>query len=175
MGIKSSGVQRGEQDGQGQYGSPGDISNLTGAMARRLGADYDPTTGELNLHSQVSMTWRGTDPGTIPMKIETDQLNYKENDGKVFLTPWSKLTRDTLTMNAGPAIVTHTEGQHQVGGDHAGQGNRSAAGAQSGFRRQSATAGFNDYNQIQKITGVDQAHVVSMAKLRRPPLRPIAW
>src|SRR3984885_9378368 len=75
-----------------------------------LGADYDPNTRELNLHNDVSMTWRGTDPGPIPMKIETAQLNYNERTAKVYLTPWSKLTRDTLTMNAGPATVTLQNG-----------------------------------------------------------------
>ena len=45
-----------------------------------MGADYDPNARILNLHSEVSMTWRGTDPGTIPMKIETAQVNYSEQD-----------------------------------------------------------------------------------------------
>src|SRR3984885_9515040 len=75
-----------------------------------MGADYDPNTRELNLHSDVSLTWRGTEPGTIPMKIETAQLNYNEMNATVFLTPWSKLTRDTLMMNAGPATVKLQKG-----------------------------------------------------------------
>ncbi|MGA2877485.1 MAG: LPS export ABC transporter periplasmic protein LptC, partial [Bryobacteraceae bacterium] len=51
-----------------------------------LGADYDPNTRELNLHNDVSMTWRGSDPGTVPMKIQTAQLNYNERNAKVYLT-----------------------------------------------------------------------------------------
>jgi lipopolysaccharide export system protein LptA len=126
-----------------------------------MGADYDPTTGELNLHSQVSMTWRGTDPGTVPMKIETDQLNYKEKDGKVFLTPWSKLTRETLMMNAGPAIVTIQKGNIKFVETTQAKGTDQRPARNLDFAANQLRLDFNDYNQIQKITGVDQAHVVA--------------
>lgn len=126
-----------------------------------LGADYDPTTGELNLHSQVIMNWRGTDPGTIPMKIETDQLNYKERDGKVFLMPWSKLTRDTLMLNAGPAIVTIQKGLIQLVETTEAKGSDLRPGRNLDYAAKQLRLEFNDNNQIQRITGVDQAHVVS--------------
>jgi lipopolysaccharide export system protein LptA len=126
-----------------------------------VGADYDPTTGELNLHGQVAMTWRGTDPDTIPMKIETDQLNYKEKDGKVFLTPWSKLTRDTLTMNAGPAIVTIQKGYIKFVETTQAKGTDRRPGRDLDFAANQLRLDFNGNNQIQRITGVDQARVVS--------------
>jgi len=126
-----------------------------------VGADYDPTTGELNLHSQVIMNWRGTDPGTIPMKIETDQLNYKERDGKVFLMPWSKLTRDTLMLNAGPAIVTIQKGLIQLVETTEAKGSDLRPGRNLDYAAKQLRLEFNDNNQIQRITGVDQAHVVS--------------
>jgi lipopolysaccharide export system protein LptA len=126
-----------------------------------LGADYDPTTGELNLHSQASMTWRGTDPGIIPMKIETDQVNYKEKDGKVFLTPWSRLTRGTLTMNAGPAIVTIQKGYIKYVETTQAKGTDVRPGRNLEFAANQLRLDFNGSNQIQKITGVDQARVVS--------------
>jgi len=125
------------------------------------GADYDPGTGELNLHGQVSMTWRGTDPATIPMQIETDQLNYKEKDGKVFLAPWSKLTRDTLSMNAGPAIVTIQKGNIKFVETTQAKGTDRRPARNLDFAANQLRLDFNDYNQIQKITGVDQARVVA--------------
>ncbi|HXC42120.1 MAG TPA: LPS export ABC transporter periplasmic protein LptC [Candidatus Dormibacteraeota bacterium] len=126
-----------------------------------VGADYDPTTGELNLHSQVIMNWRGTDAGTIPMKIETDQLNYKERDGKVFLMPWSKLTRDTLMLNAGPAIVTIQKGLIQLVETTEAKGSDLRPGRNLDYAAKQLRLEFNDNNQIERITGVDQAHVVS--------------
>ncbi len=126
-----------------------------------VGADYDPTTRELNLHSQVSLTWRGTDPKTIPMKIETDQLNYKERDGKVFLSPWSRLSRDTLLLNAGPATVTLQKGNLQMVETTQAKGTDQRPGRNLAYAANQLILEFNDNNQIQRITGVDQAHVVS--------------
>ncbi len=128
---------------------------------KALGADYDPNTRELNLHNDVSMTWRGTDPGTIPMKIETAQLNYNERNAKVFLTPWSKLTRDTMTMNAGPATVTLENGNLKLVETTQAKGTDQRPGRNLEYGANQLTVEFNDDNQIQKITGVDQARVVS--------------
>lgn len=126
-----------------------------------MGADYDPNTRELNLHGDVSMTWRGTEPGTIPMKIETAQLNYKEREGKVYLTPWSKLTRDTLVMSAGPATITIDKGNLKLVETTQAKGTERRPGRDLDFAANQLTVQFNDYNQIEKMTGVDQARVVS--------------
>jgi lipopolysaccharide export system protein LptA len=126
-----------------------------------MGADYDPNTRELNLHNDVSMTWRGTDPGTVPMKIETAQLNYNERNATVFLTPWSKLTRDTLTMNAGPATVKLEDGNLKQVDTTQAKGADLRPGRNLEYSANHLIVEFNDNNQIQKMTGVDQARVVS--------------
>jgi lipopolysaccharide export system protein LptA len=126
-----------------------------------LGADYDPNTRVLNLHNDVSMTWRGADPGTIPMKIETAQVNYNERDAKIYLTPWSKLTRDTMTMNAGPATVTIDHGNLKLVETTQAKGTDQRPGRNLEYGANQLIVEFNDYNQIQKITGVDQARVVN--------------
>jgi lipopolysaccharide export system protein LptA len=125
-----------------------------------MGADYDPNTRILNLHNDVSMTWRGTDPGTTPMKIETAQVNYNERDAKVYLTPWSKLTRDTMTMNAGPATVTLQDGDLKQVETTQAKGVDQRQGRNIEYGANQLLVEFNDNNQIQKITGVDQARVV---------------
>jgi len=160
MRVKSSGVHVESKTGKANTDRLATFKFDRGD-GHAMGADYDPTTSELNLHGQVSMTWRGTDPGTIPMKIETDQLNYKEKDQKVFLTPWSKLTRDTLTMNAGPAIVTIKKGYIQFVETTQAKGTDLRPGRNLDFAANQLRLDFNGNNQIQKITGVDQAHVVS--------------
>lgn len=125
-----------------------------------VGADYDPNTRALNLHNNVSMTWRGTDPGTVPMKIETAQVNYNEREGKIYLTPWSKLTRDTMTMNAGPATVTVDHGDLRSVETTQAKGTDQRPGRNLEYAANQLTVEFNDNNQIQKITGVDQARLV---------------
>jgi lipopolysaccharide export system protein LptA len=160
MHVKSSGVHVESKTGKANTDRLATFKFDRGD-GHAVGAAYDPTTGELNLHGQVAMTWRGTDPDTIPMKIETDQLNYKEKDGKVFLTPWCKLTRDTLTMNAGPAIVTIQKGYIKFVETTQAKGTDQRPGRNLDFAANQLRLDFNGSNQIQRITGVDQARVVS--------------
>jgi len=130
-----------------------------------VGADYDPDTRELRMHSQVELIWRGADPKTIPMKIETGDLYYKERDQKVFLEPWSKLTRDTLTLEAGPAEVTLASGgvlKHVETTQAHGTDKRPLRNIE--YTANQLTVDFNDSNQIQSITGTDNARVVSTAE-----------
>jgi lipopolysaccharide export system protein LptA len=70
------------------------------------GAEYDPNTKELKMLSDVRLNWRGSDPAQLPMAVESGTLLYKEAESKVFLGPWSKFRRGTLSMDAGDAVVT---------------------------------------------------------------------
>jgi len=159
MVIKSSGVSVESKTGKATTDRLATFQFDRGG-GQAVGADYDPNTRELNLHSQVSMTWRGSDPGTIPMKIETAQVNYNERDGKVYLTPWSKLTRDTMAMNAGPATVTLDHGDLRLVETTQAKGTDQRPGRNLEYGANQLTVEFNEYNQIRKITGVDQARVV---------------
>jgi lipopolysaccharide export system protein LptA len=125
-----------------------------------MGADYDPNTRILNLHSDVSMTWTGAEPGGTPMRIETAQVNYNEKEAKIYLTPWAKLTRDTMEMNAGPATVTIDHGNLKMVETTQAKGTDRRPGRNIEYSANQLTVEFNDQNQIQKITGVDQARLV---------------
>jgi len=78
-----------------------------------VGADYDPQSGQLHLHSQVALDWRGKSADSTPMHIETGEAYYMERDSKVLLGPWAKLTRDTLHMEAGASTVLLQDGDIQ--------------------------------------------------------------
>ncbi len=160
MSITSSGVSVESKTGKA-YTDRQATFKFDRGDGHALGADYDPNTRELNLHNDVSMTWRGSDPGTVPMKIETAQLNYNEHTAKVFLTPWSKLTRDTLTMNAGPAIVTLENGNLKLVETTQAKGADLRPGRNLAYAANQLFVEFNDNNQIQKMTGIDQARLVS--------------
>jgi lipopolysaccharide export system protein LptA len=160
MVIKSSGVSVESKTGKA-YTDRLATFQFDRGDGQGVGADYDPNTRELNLHNGVSMTWRGSDPGTIPMKIETAQLNYNERNAKVYLTPWSKLTRDTLTLNAGPATVTLQNGNLKMVDTTQAKGTDQRPGRNLEYGANQLFVEFNDSNQIQKINGVDQASVVA--------------
>jgi lipopolysaccharide export system protein LptA len=130
---------------------------------KAVGADYDPSTRELVLHSQVELIWRGANGKSAPMKVETGEAHYKERESKVLLSPWSKLTRETLNMSAGPAIVTLSDGDIKLVETQQAHGTDQRPGRNLEYSANQLTMDFNDTSQIQKITAVDQARMVSTA------------
>jgi len=158
--IRSSGVRVESKTGKA-YTDRLATFQFDRGEGRAVGADYDPNTRELVMHSQVDLTWRGTNPTAMPMKVAAGQVTYKERESKVYLSPWSKLTRDTMLLNAGPAIVTLVDGsirlvetENAVGGDQ-------RPGRNLDYSAKQLRLDFDDNNQIRKITGVDQARLVS--------------
>lgn len=75
-----------------------------------VGADYDPSTRELHLHSQVSLVWRGKISARKTMRVESGELFYNEAASQVVLRPWSRLRRDNLVLDAGASLVTLEQG-----------------------------------------------------------------
>jgi lipopolysaccharide export system protein LptA len=130
---------------------------------KAVGADYDPSTRELVLHSQVELIWRGANGKSAPMKVETGEARYLERQSKVLLSPWSKLTRETLNMNAGPAVITLSDGDIKLVETQQAHGTDQRPGRNLEYAANQLTMDFNDASQIQKITAVDQARMVSTA------------
>ena len=158
--IKSSGVRVESKTGKAHTDRLATFQFDRGE-GKGVGADYDPNTRELIMHNQVDLTWRGTDPKAIPMKVAAGEVVYKERESKVFLSPWSKLTRDTLTLNAGPAVVTLVNGSIKLVDTENAVGSDQRPGRDIDYSAKRLRLEFDDNNQIQRITGVDQARLVS--------------
>ncbi|HYL35026.1 MAG TPA: LPS export ABC transporter periplasmic protein LptC [Bryobacteraceae bacterium] len=168
MTIKSSGVRVESKTGKASTDRLATFRFDRG-QGQALGADYDPDARELRMHSQVELIWRGTDPGTTPMKVEAGEAEYKERERKVYLSPWSKLTRDALTLNAGPAVASLASGSPKGSGTLQRVETTQARGVDQRpdrnleYSANQLSLEFNGNNQIQKITGMDQARLVSTA------------
>jgi len=160
MAIKSSGVHVEIKTGKASTDRLATFQFDRGE-GHAMGANYDPSTGQLEMRSQVELIWRGSNPKSIPMKIEAGQVTYNERESKVLLAPWSRLTRDTMTLNAGPAVVTLDHGQIKLVETEQAHGTDRRPGRNLEYAANHLTIDFNDDNQITKITGVDQAKLVS--------------
>ena len=158
--IKSSGVHVESKTGKAYTDRLASFQFDRGE-GQAVGANYDPNTRELVMHSQVSLTWRGADPKAAPMKVEAGAVTYKERDSKVYLAQWSKLTRDTMLLNAGPATVTLVDGSIKLVETEDATGKDQRPARNLDYAAKQLRLDFDDNNQIQKITGVDQARLVS--------------
>jgi len=163
MTIRSSGVRVESKTGKASTDRLASFQFDRG-QGKAVGAEYDPNTRELIMHSKVELIWRGSDPKTIPMKVETSEVHYKERDAKVYLSPWSKLTRDTMTLNAGPATVSLNEGTIKLVETTQARGTDQRPGRNLDYGADQLSIDFNDNNQITKITGVGQGRLVATAE-----------
>jgi LPS export ABC transporter protein LptC len=75
------------------------------------GAAYDPALRELTMQRAVKLHWSKS---ASPMDVEAGHLVYKEDEQKIYLSPWSKLRRSSLTLNAQNSLVHLNTGQIEL-------------------------------------------------------------
>lgn len=163
MVIKSSGVHFESKTGKASTDRPATFQFDRG-NGKAVGAEYDPNTRELHMRSQVELIWRGSDPKSKPMKVETSDLTYKERESKVYLAPWSKLTRDTLALSAGPAVVTLDDGSIQLVETSNAHGTDRRPGRNIEYAADQLVMNFDDSGQVKHITGTQNAKLTSTAE-----------
>ena len=103
------------------------------------------------------------------MKIEAGNAVYKELESKVYLSPWSKLTRDTLTMNGGAAVVTLADQRLQLVEAQNAKGVDDQPGRRLEFSADQLDMNFDDDGQVNHIAGQRNAHLTSTAPIGRDP------
>ncbi len=74
-----------------------------------IGVEYDPSTKILHLKSHVALDWIGHGPVANKMHIEAGDLVYKETEQKIYLSPWSKMQRQSTVIRARNSVVTLEE------------------------------------------------------------------
>jgi len=128
-----------------------------------MGADYDPTTHELHLHSMVALDWGAKTPEGKPMHGEAGEAIYHEMDSTVLLFPWSKMVRGTLQMNAGVSNVQLDKGAIQWAKLQMGHGVDDQPTRKVEFDADELDLDFADGVVVQKIHGEKNARVASTA------------
>ena len=126
-----------------------------------VGAEYDPSTRELQLHHKVVLDWRGKTPDAKPMHAEGDQAIYTERDSKVVLFPTSKLTRDTLHMDGGRSDVQLDKGAIRSAKIQMARGVHDDPGRKVEYAADELSLNFDDGMVIRTIEGHDHARLVS--------------
>ncbi|MGI8743098.1 MAG: LPS export ABC transporter periplasmic protein LptC [Bryobacteraceae bacterium] len=160
MTIKSSGVHLEAKTGKVTTDRATTFSFDQGE-GKAVGASYDPESHELHMVSQIELNWRGKNPKATPMKVETGELDYKEKEAKVYLSPWSKLTRDTLTMNAGPAVITLADGLIQKAETQNAQSIDQRPDRNLTYAADRLIMNFDDQGEIKQMTAEQNAKLVS--------------
>lgn len=128
------------------------------------GAEYDPTTKQLHLLRNVKLDWRGKTDDAKPMHIEAGEALYLESESKVLLMQWSKLMRETLTMDAGPATVLLQNGAVQEVITETGRGVQDDPGRRLEFGADHLDIHFGQNMLVRNIKGQQNGKLVSTSK-----------
>jgi lipopolysaccharide export system protein LptA len=128
------------------------------------GAEYDPMTRQLHLLHDVKLDWVGKTPDAKPMHVEAGEAFYYETESRVQLQPWSKLQRDTLTMEAGPANVKILNGAVQEVVTEAAHGVQDDPGRRLEFAGDHLTIEFAEMMLVRTIQGQQNGKLISTSK-----------
>jgi len=164
--IRTSGVRFASDTGKASTDRRADFEFEQGNGSAE-GVDYDPTSRELHLRSAVELHWRGKGKGSKPMLIEAGEAYYREMESKVFLLPWSKLTRDTLHMEGKSSVITLDKGVIKEASTEAAHGVQDEPGRKVEFAADSLLLTFGDGMAIREIKGQQHGKLVSTAETMR--------
>ena len=136
-----------------------------------VGGRYDPTTQELRLINQVTLDWKGKGGKTKPVHVEAGQAWYFEKESKVHLEPWTKLRRESLNMEAGPADVFLEKGDIRDADVKAAHGVQKQPGREVEFGADDMHLHFDENMLIRTINASKNASLVSTASAARTTVR----
>ncbi|MBI3281763.1 MAG: LPS export ABC transporter periplasmic protein LptC [Acidobacteria bacterium] len=164
--IRSSGVRFDSKTGKAVTERAASFQFDRGE-GKSIGAEYDPATRELQMRRDVELRWYASRPGGVPMDVRAGYLTYKEAEGKVYLSPWAKLARGTLTLESADAAVTLHEGLIQLVEAQKAHGVEDQPGRRIEYAADQLRMDFSEHGQVSAITGESNARLVSTSESAR--------
>ncbi len=166
LAIRSSGVHFNTESGRATTERPTEFQFRRGEGSS-LGATYDPNWSEVTMHSEVRLRWYGNSPDAEAMKVEAGFLKYKEDQSRIYLSPWSRFTRGNLSIDAADSVVWLQDGTiHQVDAQRA-HGTDRHPKRQIDFDAGHMVLLFDPNTLIEKIVGEQSAHLSSTTAAAR--------
>ncbi len=160
LNIKSSGVRYDSKSGKATTEKPASFTFDRGE-GQSTGAEYDPAAGQLTLYKDVLLRWKGQKPTDKTMEVQAGTLVYKEREQKVYLNPWSKLKRDTLTMDGADAVITLNEGVIQLVEANKARGTDLDPKRKIDYEAEHLRMEFDDNGEVRSIAGEQNAKLIS--------------
>jgi len=161
--IKTSGVTYSTQTGKVNTNRKAEFE-FENSHGTAVGATYDPATRELKMHKDVDLDWT---KGKKKMHVAAGELSYREEESKIYLKPWSRLTRDTLTLNAGASVVTLKDGEIDLVEAENAKGEDKQPKRVLEYMADQLVMRFADKNTINRIEGERNARLVTTSDTGR--------
>lgn len=161
--IKTSGVNFDSKTGKASSEKATSFQFANG-RGKCIGAVYDPNIKELHLLHGTDLTLTGNGPQSKPMRVQSEELTYKEGSSVVLLGPWAKMNRATTTLeSAGPATVHLKNDQLDFIDAERGHGVENEPKRQLDYSADALHMQYLPSGALQKTTGVGNARLHSEA------------
>jgi lipopolysaccharide export system protein LptA len=131
---------------------------------KAVGAVYDPNAKLLHLYHQVELNWKAPGPNSKPMKLEAGELTYQEGSGKIWLTPWAKVTRDSAVIESEVAVATIEDEKIRGVTAAKGHGTDSYPNRKLDYSAGQLTVKFSDRGTVEKVEGEPDARLASTSE-----------
>lgn len=157
--IESSHVKFDTKTGRVTTGEPARFRFPRGE-GRSTGATYDPRWKDLRMHHDVELRWYGNDP-EHEILVEAGSLVYKEDQDKVYLSPWSRFRKGALELDAANSVVALKDGSLDRIDAWRASGRHGTAGRKTEFGAAHLVMIWGPDMAIQKIVGEGSARLIS--------------
>jgi lipopolysaccharide export system protein LptA len=132
-----------------------------GGDGTSVGASYDPTTRELHLLQKVVLNLHGKKPGSKTMRVETDELTYRETGSVIWLTPRARLVTENSVVDAGPTLITLKDQEIDSIAAHDAHGVDTYPKRKIDYSAAMLVAKYNDDHHIEKMSGMGNPRLIS--------------
>ena len=161
--IKSTGITFDSKSGKAETDKPASFKFENGD-GTCMGVSYDPEVHELHMNSQVNVNLIGKGKHSKTMRVQTEKLVYQEAANKIFLGPWSKLTRENTVVDAAGSVINLKDKLiDTIDADHA-HGVDSYPKRHVNYAADMLHLTYNDDGELQKMNGNGNAHVTSESR-----------
>ena len=154
--IRSSGVRFDARSGKAETDRAASFE-LDLGRGEAVGAVYDPAARELILKRAVTLLMNPRRKGAKPMRLETENLIYRERESEVWLNTPCRLTRGGTTLQAASAIVRLREGALEMVEAFKASGADSAPNRKLQYAAAELRLFFDEEGTVRKIEGSNGA------------------
>jgi lipopolysaccharide export system protein LptA len=150
--VKTSGITFDSKTGKATTTSATKF-RFAGGDGTSVGASYDPTVKELHLLQKVVLNLHGKKPGSKTMRVETDELTYRENGSVIWLSPHARLITEHSVIDAGPTLITLKDQAIESIAAHDAHGVDTYPKRKLDYSAAMLVAHYNDDGRIDRING----------------------
>jgi len=137
------------------------------AEGRSLGAAFDPGRNDLRMLGGAELSWRPDRPEAEPINVAAGEVVYKQDQDRIYLSPWSRLVRGSFEIEADSSVVTlENDRLRRVEAANA-RGRDRYPRRSIEFHASRLVVEFDDGAVVRKVVGQQGARLVAISEADR--------